>query len=66
MKRTSKEIYEYESVRIDKYKEEFYDIIETLDNVDLLTTEKLVSLFEWYGNARAIKSKAYQELKHQR
>lgn len=63
MKRTPKEIYDYESVRIDKYKEEFYEIIETLDNVDLLTTEKLVSLFEWYGNARAIKSKAYQELK---
>lgn len=63
MKRTPKEIYDYESVRIDKYKEEFYEIIETLDNVDLLTTEKLVSLFEWYGHARAIKSKAYQELK---
>ena len=56
------EIYEYETKRIKKYIDEFYDEINKL-NVDTQTENKLLKLFVWYGNARAIKSKAYQEMK---
>ena len=64
-KRNPEELYLYESMRIDKYTQEFQD---TLDNSDLnqFTKDRLLQLFLWNGNARAIKSKAYQELKKQK
>lgn len=61
-KRTPQEMYDYESKRIDKYTEEFQEIIEELDITQVIK-DKLFNLFLWNGNARAIKSKAYQELK---
>jgi len=54
--------YQYESIRIKKYILEFYELVEKLD-IDAKTEDKLIQLFTWYGNARAIKSKAYQEMK---
>ena len=64
-KRNPEELYLYESMRIDKYTQEFQDV---LDNSDLnqFTKDRLLQLFLWNGNARAIKSKAYQELKKQK
>lgn len=62
MKRTTEELYEYETKRQKEYEAEFMDLIQTL-NINELKKFKLQSLFEWYGNARAIKSKAYQEMK---
>jgi hypothetical protein len=59
---TSFEIYEYETKRIKKYIAEYYDLVDTI-NVETKTKDKLHKLFVWYGNARAIKSKAYQEMK---
>lgn len=60
--KTPFEKYEYESKRIGKYILEFYDLVDEL-KTDTETENKLLQLFTWYGNARAIKSKAYQEMK---
>lgn len=60
--KTPFEKYEYESKRIRKYILEFYDLVDEL-KTDTETENKLLQLFTWYGNARAIKSKAYQEMK---
>jgi hypothetical protein len=62
MKRTPKEIYEYETSRITGYEDKFEAIITGLAIPDE-TRAELMKLFIWNGNARAIKSKAYQELK---
>ena len=60
MKRTPEQLYEYETKRIEEYKKQFYSVIYKHN----LEDHKLImNLFEWYGNARAIKSKAYQEMK---
>lgn len=58
MSRTPQELYDYESKRIKKYKEEFSQLIKGHEN-----EESLQNLFDWNGNARAIKSKSYQEIK---
>ena len=60
--KTPQQIYDYESKRIDKYTEDFHDIVNLLDVSDDVK-EDLKSLYLWNGNARAIKSKAYQDLK---
>lgn len=60
--KTPFEKYEYETKRIKKYINDFYDLVNTLDT-DPETENNLLQLFTWYGNARAIKSKAYQEMK---
>lgn len=65
MKRTSQELYDYESKRIQKYLEEIDKIIDYGIDSDK-TANRLKHLIKWYGNARAIKSKAYQELKKQK
>lgn len=62
MKRTPQELYDYESKRANKYRREFQEELEELD-INQDTYDRLTVLFEWYGHARAIKSKAYQELK---
>ena len=61
MKRTSKELYDYETKRIKKYLKEIDKILRNNieDKEDLARVEHLI---KWYGNARAIKSKAYQEM----
>ena len=64
MRRTPEQLYEYESKRIETYKREFQEALEELD-IDLDTYDRLKQLFEWYGHARSIKSKAYQEMKQQ-
>lgn len=53
-------IYEYESGRIKSYEDRFMELIKGSDN-----EHELLNLFMWYGNARAIKSKAYQEKKQE-
>lgn len=62
MKRTPRELYDYETKRIDKYLAEMSDIINNNIKNDV-DADRLNHLIEWYGNARAIKSKAYQEMK---
>lgn len=62
MKRTPRELYDYETKRIDKYLVEMSDIINNNIKNDV-DADRLNHLIEWYGNARAIKSKAYQEMK---
>lgn len=62
MKRSPAELYEYESKRQKEYEVEFAELIQDLE-ISSIKKFRLQSLFEWYGNARAIKSKAYQELK---
>ena len=59
--RTPKEIYDYESKRIDEYNDKLVVLLHQINNP--LIEAQLQSLFKWYGNARAIKSKAYQEMK---
>lgn len=61
-KKTSKQVYEYENNRIKKYNERFEEILEELDAEDAVKDE-LLKLYKWNGHARAIKSKAYQEMK---
>ena len=51
-KRTPQEIYDYESKRIDEYEQRLEQLFE-----------EITKLFKWYGNAKSIKSKAYQDLK---
>lgn len=62
MKRTPQELYDYESKRAKEYEVEFIAALQELE-LSEIKKYKLQTLFEWYGNARAIKSKAYQELK---
>ena len=61
--KTPQEIYNYESKRIDKYTEEFETILNSL-SVHEDVKENMRKLFVWNGHARAIKYKAYQELKN--
>lgn len=61
--KTPQEIYDYESRRIDKYTEDFNDLVNMLDVSDDVKDD-LKNLYIWNGNARAIKSKAYQDMKH--
>jgi len=62
MKRTPTQLYNYESTRIKKYRQEFEDTLDEL-HIDEATYDKLKQLFEWHGHARAIMSKAYQDMK---
>ena len=62
MKRTAEELYEYETKRIEKYLHNLDTIFKTYMLPDDVRHE-LKTLIEWYGHARAIKSKAYQEMK---
>lgn len=62
MKRTPQEIYEYESKRIDGYEEKFMALLDEL-KLNPETQDKIISLWNWNGHARAIKSKAYQDMK---
>jgi hypothetical protein len=62
MKRTAEELYEYETNRIEKYLYKLDTIFKTYMLPDDVRYE-LKTLIEWYGHARAIKSKAYQEMK---
>jgi hypothetical protein len=62
MKRTPRELYDYEINRIDKYLVEMDEIINNAVKSDD-ASNRLKHLIEWYGNARAIKSKAYQDMK---
>jgi len=61
-KRTPQDWYAYQTERIDRYEEKFHNILENSE-LDYETREELEKLFTWYGNARAMKSKAYQEMK---
>lgn len=58
----AQKIYDYESKRIEGYKKDFEEAINNLDIIAPMK-RKLKETFEWYGNARAIKSKAYQTIK---
>lgn len=60
--KTPQEIYDYESKRIDRYTEEFETVLNNIDTHEDVK-ENLRKLFVWNGHARAIKSKAYQDLK---
>lgn len=60
--RTPEQLYKYEDKRQKEYYAEFLGLVQELDIPEIKRT-KLVTLFEWYGHARAIKSKAYQEMK---
>jgi hypothetical protein len=62
MKRTPQEIYDYESKRIDEYEAKLMALLEELKlNPDV--QDRIISLWNWNGHARAIKSKAYQDMK---
>mgnify|MGYP005989240827 CR=1 FL=1 len=63
--KTPTDLYNYETKRIERYKKEFNDILASID-IDKATYDKLTKLFDWYGHARAIKSKAYQEMKNEK
>lgn len=56
--RTPQEIYDYETKRSEEYLNKLNNLIEGHKNEDMIR-----HLFEWYGKARAIKSKAYQDMK---
>ena len=56
--RTPQEIYDYETKRSEEYLNKLNDLIDGHKNEDMIR-----HLFEWYGKARAIKSKAYQDMK---
>lgn len=56
--RTPQEIYDYETKRSEEYLKKLNDLIDGHKNEDMIR-----HLFEWYGKARAIKSKAYQDMK---
>jgi len=62
MKRTPKEIYEYESRRIDEYEDKLKSLLDDL-KLNPNVEETIWGLWNWYGHARAIKSKAYQDMK---
>ena len=62
MKRTAKELYNYEVKRINNYLEEIDEIINNSVKSDD-ASDRLKHFIQWYGNARAIKSKSYQEMK---
>ena len=62
MKRTAEQLYEYETKRA----EEYINKLDTIFKTYMLPEDvrhELKTLIEWYGHARAIKSKAYQEMK---
>ena len=61
--KTPKQLYDYESKRAKEYELELHQTLNDLD-IPVIKKFRLITLFEWYGNARAIKSKAYQELKN--
>lgn len=56
--RTPQEIYDYETKRSEEYLNKLNELIDGHKNEDMIR-----HLFEWYGKARAIKSKAYQDMK---
>jgi len=62
MKRTPRQLYDYEKARISGYEDRFEQILIGLAISDELR-EEMMRLFVWNGNARAIMSKAYQEMK---
>lgn len=62
MKKNPLNVYLYEEKRINEYKNQFAELVDKLDT-SLHNKLTLHKLFDWYGHARAIKSKAYQELK---
>lgn len=62
MKRTPKQLYDYEKTRISGYEDRFEQILIGLAISDELR-EEMMRLFVWNGNARAIMSKAYQDMK---
>jgi hypothetical protein len=62
MKRTAEQLYEYETKRIEQYLYKLDAIFKTYMLPEDVRHE-LKTLIEWYGHARAIKSKAYQEMK---
>jgi len=62
MKRTPQEIYDYESKRIDEYEDKLMALLEEL-KLKPEVHDRIISLWNWYGHARAIKSKAYQDMK---
>jgi len=64
MKRTPRQLYDYEKSRISGYEDRFEQILIGLAISDELR-EEMMRLFVWNGNARAIMSKAYQELKNE-
>ena len=57
-KRTPQEIYDYETKRSEEYLNKLNELIDGHKNEDMIR-----HLFEWHGKARAIKSKAYQDMK---
>lgn len=59
----SEKIYQYETVKIKKYRAKLSALLDQLSPTNE-QKEEIVKLFEWNGNARAIKSKAYQEMKN--
>lgn len=63
MKRTPKQLYEYEKSRINGYQDRFEKVLAGLGLNDD-TRDELIKLFTWNGNARAIMSKAYQDIKN--
>jgi len=56
-KRTPQEIYDYETKRSEEYLNKLNNIIDGHKNEDMIK-----HLFEWYGKAKSIKSKAYQDM----
>ena len=62
MKRTAEQLYEYETKRIEQYLYKLDTIFKTYMLPEDIRHE-LKTIIEWYGHARAIKSKAYQEMK---
>lgn len=62
MSNTASERYEYQKNRGNGYEEKFEDKIFGL-NISTEEKYELLELFAWYGNSRAMKSKAYQEMK---
>jgi phosphopantetheine adenylyltransferase len=58
----AKKIYNYEAKRIAKYKVRLESLLNRLD-LSKEDREEIERLFTWNGAARAIMSKAYQEMK---
>jgi hypothetical protein len=56
--RTPEELYEYETKRCKEYTTKIEELIKDHPN-----KSQILHLVEWYGKAKAIKSKAYQEIK---
>mgnify|MGYP000102924549 CR=1 FL=1 len=58
----AEKIYQYETKKIAGYREKLSNMLRELE-IPTDKAEELTLLFEWNGNARAIKSKQYQEMK---